>query len=821
MSTEGRNSTEEKLRSYLKLATADLRQARRRLEELEAKDREPIAIVGMGCRYPGGINAPEHLWDLVAAGADAVTGFPANRGWDLDGLYDPDPDRKGKSYVREGGFLHDAADFDPEFFGMSPREALATDPQQRLLLETSWEALERGGIDPKSLRGSRTGVFAGVMYNDYAPALHKAPDGFEGQVGNGSAGSVASGRISYTFGLEGPAVTVDTACSSSLVALHLAVQALRTGECTLALAGGVAVMATPTIFVEFSRQRGFSADGRCKSFSDAADGTGWAEGVGMLLLERLSDARRNGHPVLAVVRGSAVNQDGASSGLTVPNGPSQQRVIRAALANAGLSAGEVDAVEAHGTGTTLGDPIEAQALIATYGQDRDRERPLWLGSLKSNIGHAQAAAGVAGVIKMVEAMRHGVLPRTLHVGEPSSKVDWSAGAVELLTEAREWPETGERPRRAGVSSFGVSGTNAHVILEQAPEAQPPAVVEPVAVPWILSARSAEALREQAARLVSRVEGDAGLSLANVGWSLATGRAALEHRAVVVGRDRDGLLAGLADVNAGSGSGGRVVFVFPGQGAQWAGMGVELLDSAPVFAERFAECAKALAEFVGWDAEAVLRGAPGAPSLERVDVVQPLSWAVMVSLAAVWRSYGVEPAAVVGHSQGEIAAACVAGGLTLRDGARVVALRSLAIAAGLAGDGGMVSVALSAEQAAERIAAWDGRIEIAALNGPASVVVAGEPKALDELIAACEADGIRARRIPVDYASHTSHVERIEEELARVLAEVRPQAAAVPFFSTVEADWLDTQALDAGYWYRNLRRTVGFQTAVEALAEARL
>ncbi|KUO06364.1 type I polyketide synthase [Streptomyces sp. DSM 15324] len=816
MSTEGRNSTEEKLRSYLKLATADLRQARRRLEELEAKDREPIAIVGMGCRYPGGITAPGHLWDLVAAGADAVTGFPADRGWDVDALYDPDPDRKGKSYVREGGFLHDAADFDPEFFGMSPREALATDPQQRLLLETSWEALERGGIDPKSLRGSRTGVFAGVMYNDYAARMHKAPDGFEGQVGNGSAGSVASGRISYTLGLEGPAVTVDTACSSSLVALHLAVQALRSGECTLALAGGVAVMASPTIFVEFSRQRGLSPDGRCKSFSDDADGTGWAEGVGMLVLERLSDARRNGHKVLAVVRGSAVNQDGASSGLTVPNGPSQQRVIRAALANARLSASEVDAVEAHGTGTTLGDPIEAQALIATYG--RDRERPLWLGSLKSNIGHTQAAAGVGGVIKMVEAMRHGVLPRTLHVGVPSSKVDWSAGAVELLTEAREWPQTEGRPRRAGVSSFGVSGTNAHVIVEQAPEIERSAVVEPVAVPWVLSARSAGALREQAGRLLARLGEEPEFSPVNVGFTLA-GRARFEHRAVVVGRDRDELLAGLGDLNPGTGSGGRVVFVFPGQGAQWAGMGVELLDSAPVFAERFAECAQALAEFVDWDVEAVLRGASGASSLERVDVVQPLSWAVMVSLAALWRSYGVEPAAVVGHSQGEIAAACVAGGLTLRDGARVVALRSKAIAAGLAGDGGMVSLALGAEQAAGRIAAWEGRIEIAALNGPASVVVAGEPAALDELIAACEADEVRARRIPVDYASHTSHVERIEKDLAKVLAEVRPQTSTVPFFSTVEADWLDTQALDGGYWYRNLRRTVGFQAAVEALAEA--
>ncbi|QLH24136.1 type I polyketide synthase [Streptomyces sp. Rer75] len=824
-------SNEEKLRTYLKLATTDLRQARRRLDELEAKESEPIAIVGMGCRFPGGVRSPEELWDLVAGGVDAVSDFPLDRGWDAEDLYDPDPDRQGKTYAREGGFLYDAAEFDPDFFGMSPREALATDPQQRLLLETSWEAMERASVDPRSLRGSRTGVFAGVMYNDYASRLGTAPDGFEGHIGNGSAGSVASGRISYTFGFEGPAITVDTACSSSLVALHLAVRSLRSGECTLALAGGVTVMSSPTIYVEFSRQRALSPDGRCKSFSDAADGAGWAEGVGMLLLERLSDARANGHPVLAVVRGSAVNQDGASSGLTVPNGPSQQRVVRAALANAGVAATDVDAVEAHGTGTTLGDPIEAQALLATYGQGRGEGQPLWLGSLKSNIGHAQAAAGVAGVIKMVQAMRHGVLPQTLHVDEPSSKVDWSAGAVELLTEAREWPEAEGRPRRAGVSSFGVSGTNAHVILEQAPEAEAVRKADgaPVAVPWVVSGRGVEALRGQAARLLARVEGDAGLSPVDVGWSLASGRAVLENRAVVVAGDRDGLASGLAALargeeapglvtGAAAGAGERVVFVFPGQGSQWAGMAQGLLDGSPVFAERIAECAAALAGFVDWDLEGVLRQKPDAPSLDRVDVVQPVSWAVMVSLAALWRSYGIEPAAVVGHSQGEIAAACVAGALSLEDGARVVALRSQAIAGGLAGRGGMASVALPLDEVESRLERWAGRLEVAALNGPTSVVVAGEPGALDELVAECEAAEVRIRRIAVDYASHTSHVELIEDELAKVLAEVRPQTSQVPFFSTVTGDWLDTTELDAGYWYRNLRQTVRFQTAVETLAE---
>ncbi|WTL70189.1 SDR family NAD(P)-dependent oxidoreductase [Streptomyces sp. NBC_01518] len=799
-----------------------------------ADSDEPIAIVGMACRLPGGVDDPDSLWSLVAEGRDGMVALPDDRGWDLDGLFDTDPDKPGTAYVHKGGFLQDAAQFDAGFFGISPREALAMDPQQRLLLETSWEALERAGIDPRSARGDNIGVFSGVSIHDYVESLSNMPDELEGFVTTATAGSVASGRVSYAFGFEGPSVTVDTACSSSLVTIHLAAQALRQGECSLALAGGVAVMGSPIGLRGMSRQRGLAADGRVKAFSAGADGTILSEGVGIVVLERLSEARRRGHRVLAVVRGSAVNQDGASNGLTAPNGPSQQRVIRKALANAGLAAADIDVVEAHGTGTELGDPIEAQALLATYGRDRDPERPLWLGSLKSNVGHTQAAAGVSAVIKMVQALRHGVMPPTLNVTEPTPQVDWTAGAVELLTEARAWPEEG-RPRRAGISSFGISGTNAHLILEQAPESEsaPPATSTDGVVPLVVSAASAASLAGQAARLASFVEAPEtaqNVPLEAVAATLVTRRALLSDRAVVVAASRNDALSGLNALahgeshpgvvtggSFGTAALGRTVLVFPGQGSQWVGMGRELLDSSPVFAERVAECAAVLERWVDWSLADVLRGDAPAELLERVDVVQPASFAVMVGLAAVWASVGVVPDAVVGHSQGEIAAACVSGALSLEDAARIVAVRSQVIAGSLAGRGGMASVALAEADVVERLERWAGRVEVAAVNGPASVVIAGDAEALDEALEVLAGDGVRVRRVAVDYASHTRHVEAIEETLASAFADIRAQAPLVPFYSTVTGEWVrEADVLDGGYWYRNLRNQVRFGPAIAAL-----
>ncbi|ADP81113.1 6-deoxyerythronolide-B synthase [Pseudofrankia inefficax] len=838
-------ATERKLRDYLRRAATDLRETKARLAELTAARDEPIAIVSMACRYPGGVRSPEELWTLLAAGRDATGDLPDDRGWDVEELYDPDPAARGRSYARRGGFLRDAADFDAEFFGLPPREALATDPQQRILLELGWEVLERAGIDPTTLRGSDTGVFAGVIAADYAPdnspdsAADNGPgsSAVEGYTLIGSTPSVASGRLAYTLGLEGPAITVDTACSSSLVAIHLAVRALRAGECGLALAGGVTVMPTPRSFVEFSRQRGLAPDGRCKPFSAAADGFALAEGAGLLLLERLSDARRRGHRVHAVIRSSAVNSDGTSSQLTAPSGPSQRRVIRQALAAAQLTAADVDVLDAHGTGTTLGDPIEAHAVLATYGQGRPADRPLLLGAVKANLGHTQAAAGVASIIKLVEALRHGLLPATPHIDAPSPHVDWAGGAVRLLTEASPWP-AGGRPRRAAVSSFGISGTNAHLILEEAPAADTadgphpadPATPGP-SLPWLLSARSPAALRAAAGRLAEHLDAATGLAPEATAAALLHTRAHLEHRAVVVAADRPSARDAFALLAAGSAGSPaltgeavgnrRLAVLFTGQGSQRPAAGRELYETFPVFAAALDEVAGHLDPLLGrrlLDVVFAPAGSEPAALLDQTAFTQPALFALGTALYRLVESFGVRPDHLVGHSVGGLTAAHVAGVFSLADAATLVAARGRLMAE-LPSGGGMV--ALEATEAAALAAVAElglaGRLGLAAVNGPDAVVVSGDLDAALVLEREWKARGGRAKRLTVSHAFHSHRMEPARAALREVVAGLRAHPAAIPVISDVTGRVAtDASLADPDYWAGHLRQPVRFHEAVGEL-----
>ncbi len=845
---------QDKLTEALRTSLKKSERLQQEKRALVASMREPIAVVSMACRYPGDAHTPEALWDMLAQGKEAITPFPDRPGFDRERLYDPDPDAPGKSYGYEGGFLHGAGEFDPAFFGISPREARYIDPQQRLLLETAWETLERAGIRPSSLARSATGVYVGLFPNFYATT---ELDELDGHTTAGVLPSAASGRIAYTLGLEGPAVSVDTACSSCLTAIHLAMQGLRRGECDLALAGGVTVMTSPAGFVEFSRQRGMAPDGRCKAFSDHADGMGFGEGCGMLLLERLSDAQRRNHDVLAVLRASAVNQDGRSQGLTAPNGPAQERVIRAALDSADLSPADVDAVEAHGTGTTLGDPIEANALLSTYGAAHSEQAPLYLGSVKSNLAHGQAAAGAAGVMKMVLALRNELLPRSLHAEEPSRHIDWSTGHVELLAEPKPWPRREGHVRRAGVSSFGLSGTNGHVIVEEAPPSRTKAVAgeprtavageprtavadEPrtavgghtptsAPVPLVLSGHSGDAVRANAAKLADHLQAQSVEqpdSLLDVAYSLVTTRDAFRDRLVVPAADPAEAIEKLRACAAGTRPTGSVraaakrtqtVFVLPGQGSQYPGMCRSLLREA-AFGAALAECDDALRERVGFSVVGLLEAGDEEQreAMTRVEVTQPLLFAVSVALGRLWESWGVSPAAVIGHSQGEVGAAVLAGALSLEEGARVVSVRSRLVRE-LPGEGAMGSVGLPVDEVERRLAERDRRLSVAAVNTAESTVVAGDSDALAALLAELEAEGVFCRRIAVDYASHSPQVDPVLDAIRSELSDLRPRPGRVPIYSTVRGTRLEGSELDGAYWAENLRRPVRLDQALDALA----
>ncbi|MFI9504540.1 type I polyketide synthase [Nocardia sp. NPDC052566] len=832
---------QEELVAGLRESLKEIGRLRRRNAELEGAAAEPIAIVAMACRFPGGVTSPEELWDLVAAGRDAVSDYPDDRGWQVD-LFDPEADEPSSSYTKAGGFIEGAGDFDPELFGIAPREALAMDPQQRLLLETSWELLERAGLDANAMRGAPLGVYVGSYHSQYIPDLTNAPDRVAGYTLNGNVASMLAGRISYVFGFEGPAVSLDTSCSSSLVATHLAMQALRNGECSLAMAGGATIMAQPTAFVEFSRQGGLAKDGRCKAFSADADGAGWSEGVGLLLLERLSDAQRNGHRVLAVIRGSATNQDGATNGLTAPSGRAQERVIRQALASAGVTTADVDAVEAHGTGTRLGDPIEAEALLATYGKNRPADRPLRLGSVKSNIAHAQAASGMGGVMKMVMALRNEMLPRTLHIDEPTPFVDWSGGSIALLTEPVPWPRSA-RVRRAGISSFGASGTNAHLILEEAPPANPePVHQEQTDLGWVLSAASERGLRRQAEQLRTFVAEREELTPAAIARTLAT-RAGLRHRLAITGTDRDALLAGLDQFVDGptaakptsliaqgiTRSRPRVAFLFSGQGAQRAGMGHELYQAFPAFADALdAACAELdqhltdMGELEPHPLRAVMFAEPGTALAELLDqtvYTQPALFAFQVALFRLLESWGVRPDALHGHSIGELAAAHVAGVLTLPDACALVALRGRLMQA-LPEGGAMVALQAAEHEVAESLRGHEDAVGIATLNGPRATVISGDVAAVERIAEYWSAQGRRTKRLPVSHAFHSPRMTPMLAEFRAAADRLSFGSPRIPLVSNVSGALATAEELaDGAYWARHVREAVRFGDGVRTLLDA--
>lgn len=825
-------ANEAELREYLRKAARELRQAQQRLREFEERSCEPIAIVGMACRYPGGIKSPEDMWRRVIDGQDLVSDFPTDRGWVLDELFDDDADKFGKSYVREGGFLDAPGEFDSGFFGFSAREATATDPQQRQLLEVAWESLERARLVPNSLRGTATGVFVGMADHGYGSDISTFWEGAEAYFVPGRSPAMAAGRIAYFFALEGPAITIDTACSSSLVALHQAVRSLRSGETSLALVGGATIMAMPLPFVAFSRQRALARNGRCKAFSHSADGTGWGEGVGMLVLERLSDAQRRDHAVNAVIRGSAVNQDGASNGITAPNGTAQQRVIWQALEDAQISAEGVDVLEGHGTGTVLGDPIEVQALLATYGKHRPATQPLWLGTVKSNICHTQWAAGIAGVIKMVEAIRHAMVPPTLHVDEPTRNVDWSEGAVQLCMEAQPWSRNGH-PRRAGVSSFGISGTNAHLILEEYGQAdQAPTNKEskdPLA--WVLSARSAAALRGQAASLMSALQDDRQPgSRADIGYSLATTRTTFDHRAAIVARDHVEYIDGLRSVaeqklsplvvSTPRRSRGKTAFLFPGQGSQRLGMGRQLYTEFPSFASSFDEICQlfddrlyqSLREVIFSDEE------DGAELLDQTDFTQPALFTVEVALFRLLESWGLTADFVVGHSIGELAAAHVTGALSLPAAVTIVAERGRLMQG--TGPGAMISIRASFEEVAQSLAGHESEVAVAASNAPNSTVISGDEAAVLSIAKRWRERGRRVKRLAANRAFHSPLLDNMLDEFGRVVAGTQPGGnPTIPVVSDLTGELAPSEQLRSSeYWIRQAREPVKFYACATYLLQ---